>query len=281
MSDPLIMNRTERNEPPKPNAFAQIWVAVRTVASRLIDMEEKLASLSTPDPGVDGKDGVGLSSALVGAEGNLVLALTDGRTIDLGRIVGRDGKDGKDADPGVDGKDGVGLSTALLGTEGNLVLALTDGRTIDLGRIVGRDGKDGKDADPGKAGASIDSAEVTDDGRLMLRRSDGVDIDAGVVTRKGDPGESVTGPAGRGIAAIAIEDRRMVITMTDGEMIKLGPVVGKDGKNGRDADPAEAVAAISVTDMRPANLAPDDFSRLMETVLSLPDGSQIRVITLS
>lgn len=47
-------------------------------------------------PGRDGRDGTGVSDAAVGEDGNLYLALTDGRVIDAGRVKGEDGKDGKD-----------------------------------------------------------------------------------------------------------------------------------------------------------------------------------------
>ncbi|UZW54053.1 hypothetical protein NUH86_10955 [Sphingobium sp. JS3065] len=52
--------------------------------------------------GIDGKDGVGLADALIDKDGHLVLTLTDGRTKQLGSIIGKDGRDGtdgKDAPP--------------------------------------------------------------------------------------------------------------------------------------------------------------------------------------
>ncbi|WP_295808909.1 hypothetical protein [uncultured Nitratireductor sp.] len=54
--------------------------------------------------GKDGADGVGLAGAVIDRSGNLVLALTDGTTRELGLVVGRDGQKG---DPGQDGKDGA------------------------------------------------------------------------------------------------------------------------------------------------------------------------------
>ena len=43
----------------------------------------------------DGRNGIGLADALIDRDGTLVLTLTDGRTKTLGRVVGRDGENGK------------------------------------------------------------------------------------------------------------------------------------------------------------------------------------------
>lgn len=44
--------------------------------------------------GKDGKDGVGIAKAEIDESGALILTFTDGRTVDLGRVIGADGKDG-------------------------------------------------------------------------------------------------------------------------------------------------------------------------------------------
>jgi hypothetical protein len=56
--------------------------------------------------GADGKDGVGLADAVIDRKGGLVLTMTDGRTKELGQIVGTDGEQGA---PGKDGRDGLGF----------------------------------------------------------------------------------------------------------------------------------------------------------------------------
>ena len=56
-------------------------------------------------PGKDGADGVGISSAEINADGELVLYFTDGTSLNLGKVVGSDGKDGVDGKPGQDGED--------------------------------------------------------------------------------------------------------------------------------------------------------------------------------
>lgn len=59
--------------------------------------------------GIAGKDGVGLAGAVQSKDGNLVLTLTSGATVDVGMIAGRDGRDGEKGADGLDGKDGLGF----------------------------------------------------------------------------------------------------------------------------------------------------------------------------
>ena len=44
--------------------------------------------------GKDGKDGVGIAKAEINANGELILTYTDGKSVNLGKVVGADGKDG-------------------------------------------------------------------------------------------------------------------------------------------------------------------------------------------
>ena len=57
------------------------------------------------DPGANGRDGVGIAEAKLVA-GSLVLKLTDGQTLDLGRVMGEPGPVGERGEKGVDGRDG-------------------------------------------------------------------------------------------------------------------------------------------------------------------------------
>ena len=61
--------------------------------------------------GADGKDGVGIAKAEINADGELVLTYTDGRTVNLGKVVGADGKDGL---------------TPFIGENGNWWIGTTD-----------------------------------------------------------------------------------------------------------------------------------------------------------
>lgn len=147
-------------------------------------------------PGIDGKDGrngVGIRDVL--AEGDTrKLVLTDGRTLDLGRVVGRDGADGANGRDGVDGKPGMpgtGIAEVVRSGDSASIL-LTDGRVFDLGRIVGRDGSDGAS---GRDGA------------------DGV--------------------PGVGIVRVYVDGLAGIVEFTDGRKESLGRIVGNDGKDGR------------------------------------------------
>ena len=44
--------------------------------------------------GADGEDGVGIAKAEINADGELVITYTDGKVVNLGKVVGADGKDG-------------------------------------------------------------------------------------------------------------------------------------------------------------------------------------------
>lgn len=80
--------------------------------------------------GINGKDGVGLADALIDQKGALVLTMTDGRTKELGVVVGRDGADGA---AGKDGRDGFSLDEfdATLMDDGRTVLlSFAQGDTI-------------------------------------------------------------------------------------------------------------------------------------------------------
>lgn len=46
--------------------------------------------------GIDGKDGIGITNAEINNLGELILTYSDGKSINLGKVVGADGKDGAD-----------------------------------------------------------------------------------------------------------------------------------------------------------------------------------------
>lgn len=87
------------------------------------------------EPGADGRDGadgIGLSSAVIDRDHNLIITLADGSTRSLGVVVGRDGIDGKDGRDGSDGRHGEKGEPGRDGfslTDLDVKLA-EDGRTI-------------------------------------------------------------------------------------------------------------------------------------------------------
>lgn len=86
-------------------------------------------------PGPAGRDGIGLAGAMIDRSGQLVLTLTDGRTAELGVIVGRDGKDGKDGRDGTDGRDGADGAPGPEGLGFNDLAVTFEGRTMTVAMI--------------------------------------------------------------------------------------------------------------------------------------------------
>lgn len=78
--------------------------------------------------GGTGADGVGISNAEINSAGELVLYLTDGNEINVGRVVGQDGE------------DGVSVTSAEVDVHGELQITLSNGQKIDAGYVMGEDG---------------------------------------------------------------------------------------------------------------------------------------------
>lgn len=59
--------------------------------------------------GDPGRDGVGMAGAVIDRNGALVITQSDGKTVELGVVIGKDGKDGEPGKDGSDGVDGLGF----------------------------------------------------------------------------------------------------------------------------------------------------------------------------
>ena len=129
-------------------------------------LDEFIALISGKD-GADGKDGVGISSILVDNNGKLIVVLTNGTTVDCGKVAGIDGAPGKD---GQDGKDGV---TPVFKIDGStLMVSYDNGASWEtLGNIDGKPGQDGA------TGATIKEIAFDDQGRLVITLTDGTVLD--------------------------------------------------------------------------------------------------------
>lgn len=150
---------------------------------------------------------VGCSAAVsvVGAnindDGNLILSMNDGNTIDAGYAKGDKGDqgekgiDGKDGRDGIDGVDGAGIKKAAVNDSGHLMIRLTDDTLIDTGYVIGADGKDGRDGVDGRDGR--DGADGRD-GFDGTNGKDGVD---GKTPYIGDNGNWWIGEEDTGITA--------------------------------------------------------------------------------
>lgn len=75
--------------------------------------------------GQPGKDGVGISSANVNSDGQLILGFTDGKTVNLDKIVG------------TNGLDGVSVTNSEINDNGELILTYSNGQVSNLGVVVG------------------------------------------------------------------------------------------------------------------------------------------------
>ena len=116
-----------------------IWMSLGTKATGDVGIrgEKGDTGLSGKDGsnGVDGENGVGISSANINAEGELILTYTNGASINLGRVVGEDGLTPYIGDNGnwwLGGKD-TGVSTVVV-SESDL---LSSPVIITIGTIAG------------------------------------------------------------------------------------------------------------------------------------------------
>ena len=145
-----------------------------------------------------------LSAARINGAGELTLLLPSGDSINLGRVVGEKGEDGK---------DGVGIAGIAVNNAGELTVTLTDGTVLNLGKIKGEDG------------IGISESKINDKGELCLTYTDGKEVNLGRVV--GEKGED-----GVGIASITlVNGSDLTITLTDGTVISLGNIKGADGKS--------------------------------------------------
>jgi hypothetical protein len=202
--------------------------------------------------GADGSDGVGIATITV-VDGDLVITLTDARTINLGPlpagpvgatgpqgipgVAGSDGQDGSVGPQGDPGQDGRSVTSGRI--EGDaLVLVLDDASEITVSGSVrgpagtngtnGTNGVAGSDGQDGSDGISITSASIDGNGDLVLGLSNGSTLLPGHVVGaqgiQGIPGsqgiQGIPGPAGN--------------DGSDGQDGGIGPAgpAGADGTDG-------------------------------------------------
>lgn len=132
---------------------------------------------------------VSVVDANINDDGNLILSMSDGSTIDAGYAKGDKGDqgekgiDGKDGSDGIDGVDGVGIKKAAVNDSGHLMIRLTDDTLMDTGYVIGADGKDGRDGVDGR-----DGRDGTDgrDGFDGTNGKDGVDGQTPYIGKNGN-----------------------------------------------------------------------------------------------
>lgn len=82
----------------------------------------------------DGKDGTCVVKSEINDSGELVLTLSDGKTLNVGIVKGKDGEKG---DPG---KDGVSITETELNDNCELIITLSNGTVKNLGSVRGEKG---------------------------------------------------------------------------------------------------------------------------------------------
>lgn len=189
-----------------PIVKSHVAEATAPLLARIAELEKRQPERGEPgERGRDGADGADGKDAEPISDEQIAAAVERFLTANppLAGKDGRDGVDGKDGAPGLDADMDVLKSHCE-----NLIAALPK---PENGKD-GRDGTNGKDGAPGERGA---------DGRDGKDGADGVGLAGAMIDRDGE----------------------LNITLTNGEVRKLGPVVGRDGKNGERGD-----AGFSLTD---------------------------------
>lgn len=166
-------------------------------------------AMPKPKDGADGKDGAGLTGALIGASGDLVLTLSDGTVKSIGPVVGKDGA------PGARGQDGVGFD--------DLEEVFDGDRTIIRRYRRGDEVKEFRHTFP----IVLDRGVYTDE--KSYERGDGVTYGGSFWIAQGE-----TKGVRPGLATTASRVWRLAVKV--GRDGKQG-APGKDGKDGRDVKP--------------------------------------------
>ena len=143
---------------------------------------------------VRGEDGVSVAGAIVDGEGNLQISLSDDTVIHAGHVRGADGQDGADGRDGADGQDGRDGRDGVDGKDGRDGIDGKDGAD-------GRDGTDGRDGANGKDGADGLNGQDGKDGQDGQDGQDGEDGKDGLTPYIGANGNWWLGDADTGVRA--------------------------------------------------------------------------------
>ncbi|MCD8040291.1 MAG: leucine-rich repeat domain-containing protein [Clostridia bacterium] len=144
------------------------WGSVYTVETAYAEAQELGYSGTLEEflASIQGEDGTGISSVYINSDGELVVTLSTGNNLYLGKVTGEDGTDGVDGADGSTWLTGSGVPDNENGNDGDLYLdtqsydiyTKTEGAWSKIGNIKGADGNDGND---GNDGVGIESVELT------------------------------------------------------------------------------------------------------------------------
>lgn len=124
--------------------------------------------------------------AKIDENGNLILFMSSGTTINAGYVRGMQGEDGVD---GIDGVNGDSIASAYVDEYGDLQLQLSDNRVVNAGHVQGADGRNGRDGADGQDGRDGKDGEDGEDGRDGVDGKDGQDGKDGLNGQDGKDGE--------------------------------------------------------------------------------------------
>ena len=170
--------------------------------------------------GEDGKDGVGITAAKINEKGELIITYSDGRSVNLDRVVGETVN------------NGVGVASSVINESGELVLTYTNGEVANLGKIIGTNGTDGKDGVDGANGVGVASAVINDSGELVLSYTDGATANLGKIVGS-DGINGTNGADGVSVTSAEINSLgELVLSFSNGQRANVGAVVGAKGDKG-------------------------------------------------
>ena len=118
--------------------------------------------------GIDGKDGIGITNAEINTSGELILTYSNGKSVNLGKVVGADGKDGADL------SDEVADIKAYIGyTDEDIVGLCVDYENKTFKRLAGAVGlSQGSDFNKFTMYGGRKRCNVSDDGTITAYYGD-------------------------------------------------------------------------------------------------------------
>ena len=114
----------KKNNDNKNNSFDTTNVTMLSAYNKATNLgfqgslEEFIELVSGADgkDGIDGEDGVGIDTVLINNNGHLIVTLSNGETINVGKIIGSDG---------TNGIDGIGIKAISFNANGELIITRT------------------------------------------------------------------------------------------------------------------------------------------------------------
>lgn len=183
--------------------------------------------------GINGTDGVGISQANVNSDGELVLTFTDGRVVNLDKVVGAKGEKGDRGEQGLKGEKGDRGEQGLKGDKGDRGEQGLKGDKGDRGEqgLKGEKGDKGDRGEQGLKGEKGDRGEQGLKGDKGDKGTDGINGTNGVDGKDGVDGtDGINGADGVGIENVTVASYGVLtVTLTNGTVLNLGNIKGADG----------------------------------------------------